>query len=114
MACPPDFVVELPTAWETGAIIAVSVLAVGHLEPGEDAHLISAILGDGTNVIAVTWTGGQRIARMGPTTRWGVQEHYTGHLPARGEDVYTHMWKVAIESLIEAKDHASREMGPPR
>jgi hypothetical protein len=106
-----DWTLEMPPAWMTGEWECLDLLAEGRLAAGGAALLVSGVISDGTNVMAVLWAGGQRVLRMGPPTRYAVQEHYTGSLPPE-HAVIDRMWKVAVDSIIQAKAEAEQELGP--
>jgi hypothetical protein len=59
--------------------------------------------------VAVTWPSGQRIARVGPPTRWSVQEHFAGEPPRPGEEVIVRMWEGCVEALVGAIRAAARD-----
>ena len=104
------FTIALPPEWETAPFASIDPVAHGQLEDGQ-ALLASVLLADGTNIMAVTWPGGQRVARMGMPTDWAVQEHYTGELPpGAGAAVVERMWRAAVAAMVQGKADTIAEM----
>lgn len=105
---------DLPPEWLTGRWLVLDAIAESDLLHGQ-ALLVSGILSDSTNVMAVLWPAGQRLLRMGPPTDWALQEHYCGRPPSAvaGGDTIEMMWRVAVDSIIEAKAQTVAECGPP-
>lgn len=99
----PTWTVDLPQEWRTAPPAMIDLIATGKLAGG-DALLVSMLLADGTNIMAVTWPGGQRLVRMGLPINWAVQEHYDGELPAdEGAAVVERLWCVAVRALVQGK-----------
>ncbi len=104
------WIIDLPEQWRHSPIVDKHPLATCKLDDG-DVLLAHLTLADGTSIMAVSWTGGQRLACIGAATEWFLQEHYDGDLPdGRPGETIEKMWSVAVESLLQAKDETIAEM----
>jgi hypothetical protein len=106
---------ELPEEWRTAEIRTTFVKVVGQVElpRGRAALGVMVLLKDGTNVFALTWDKGTRLARVCPDTDWALEERFTGRPPGPGEGVILKLWKLGIDSMIRAGHEVKEEMAQP-
>lgn len=109
----PDFTVELPPEWKTAdwSVDHIAPIAEADLAYGK-ALLVMAMLNDGTNILALTWPSGQRLARMSPETGFAIEERFTGRSPQSGAAKIDEVWRLGVESMVRAGHEAERELGP--
>lgn len=107
-----EWTIELPEAWRSAPFRPgfVKVLGEVTLPRGRTALLVMALLKDGTNVLALTWDRGARLARTSPDTGWALEERFTGRPPGRGEGALIQVWKVGIDAVIKAGKEAQTDL----
>jgi hypothetical protein len=100
----PEWTVELPEAWQTAPFRPGFARVVGEIKlPRKRTALgVMALLKDGTNVVALTWPGGLRVARCSPATGWAIEERFTGRPPGPGEGGLIKLWQICVEALVYA------------
>jgi hypothetical protein len=111
----PEWSIELPEAWQTAPFdpAMTEVIAEVTLPKGRTALLVVNMLEDGTNVLALTWDRGVRLARIAAPD-WKVEERFTGRPPGPGEGALIGAWRVGIESLMRsAREAAAEEAADP-
>jgi hypothetical protein len=110
-----EFTIELPEAWRTAPFrpAFIEVLAEVELPRGRTALIVMGLLKDGTNILALTWDRGTRLARTCPDNGWALEERFTGPPPGRREGALIKAWQVGIEAMIQAGKDAQAEMSEP-
>jgi hypothetical protein len=108
----PDWIVELPEEWQTAPWRPgfMRVLAEVTLPRKRQALLVMGLLKDGTNIIALTWDRGQRLARLNPGIDAGLDERFSGRPPGPGEGVLIRAWRVGIQALVHAGKAAAADI----
>jgi hypothetical protein len=111
-----EWTVALPESWQTAPFRPgfVRLVAEITLPRKRTALAVVALLKDGTNVIALTWPGGQRLARSSPDTDWAIEERFTGRPPGAGEGVLFALWKDCVDSLVHAGQRTREDMAAGR
>lgn len=104
-----EWQLDLPREWKTADWDTSKLEVIAEL-PAAGAVLVNAMLADGTNLIGMLWPGGQRLVRCTPD---GVDERFGARLPKKHRKVLSRAWRVAVKSLVAAKQAAERELGPP-
>lgn len=106
----PDLTIELPPAWRTADFDPhmIEVVAEADLPKGRKALVVMAMLKDGTNVLALAWDRGTRLARSAPPD-WKVEEHFTGRPPGPGEGTLITAWRLGVESMLAARTEAEAD-----
>lgn len=101
---PDEWTVELPAEWNTAPYRPGFVRLVAEITlPRKRTALgVVALLRDGTNVVALTWPGGQRLARVSPDTGWALEERFTGRPPGPGEGKLFECWADCVAALVYA------------
>lgn len=112
-ATEPDFTVALPPEWKTSEFRAVAPVAEASLPGGRQALLSSVLLEDGSSVIALSYPGGQRLARTSPHNDWATEERYSGRIvTGRTGARLARIWKLALESMRFGRQAAERDPTP--
>lgn len=115
MSATPDWVIELPEPWRTADFRPgfVKPLGEAQLPRNRSALLVMAMLKDGTNVLALTWDRGARLARVCPDTDWALEERFTGRPPGAGEGILVELWRIGIDAVVASGKAAHAEMATP-
>lgn len=66
-------------------------------ENGSHMHVIGGVLKNGTNLLALTWEGGQNIARLDADHDWMLEERIDPRAPKHARQ----FWREIIKSLAE-------------
>lgn len=110
-----EWTVELPAEWQTAPFRPNFCEPIGEIKlpRGRSALLTLGLLKDGTNVLALSWDRGTRLARVSPDTGWALEERFTGRPPGPGEGALLKAWRSAIDALVQAGKDAAAELASP-
>jgi hypothetical protein len=100
--------VDWPEEWMTADVQFAAVLSTAALPDG-NAVLMIGMLQDGTNLLGLSYPGGQRLLRSCEANGWALEERFAGR--PRTDRPIKRMWKVAVESIVQALAEA-RADGP--
>lgn len=104
--------VEFPKEWSTSEPVLVSPLATEKVGRRGEALLVVVLFGDGTNIVALTWPGGQALARTSFETGWSIEERFDGEKsPGEAGGVVERMWRMAVDALVGAVRDAEDYFG---
>jgi hypothetical protein len=106
----PDLTTTMPDGWITASPLLAEPLAEARCPDGV-VVLATMCLCDGTNFFTLTWPTGQRVARAGDATGWGIQEQYDGDQPTGDEDVRSKLWSKAMTAFALSLRETREEMG---
>lgn len=104
-----DYTVRFPPEWvgEHEWTIVEEVMTLRHTRTGEVMHVAGGVLDDGSNLIALHWSRGQNIARMGPDTGWKLEQRLAP--PAARPEHVRQTWQNVLESMTYGKECAEGE-----
>lgn len=104
-----EWTVALPEAWGTAEFDPhfCEVIAEAELPRGRSALVVMAMLVDGTNLLALAWDRGTRLARMAPPD-WKLEERFTGRPPGPGEGLLIKAWAIGLDCMLKARGDAER------
>lgn len=110
-----DWTIELPETWQTAPFRPgfIKVIGEAQLPRGRSALLVMGLLKDATNVVALTWDRGARLARVSPDTGWALEERFTGRPPGPGEGILIKLWKIGIDAMVHAGQQTRIDMADP-
>ena len=100
--------IQLPEAWGTAEAANQDSETYRRTDTGEEAHFLSIVLKDGTNIHVLHDRKGSRCLRMGPDTDWSIQEHMIG----KPSKTWKKVWKKIVQATIESK-HTTDPSDPP-
>jgi hypothetical protein len=107
--------VRFPEEWVKSRWTKTDALAVATLTAtGSTIALMGGVLEDGTCLYGLAFPGGQRVMRISPETEWAIEERFEGKPRLKDRKPVNNVWRSYVDSLIEAKRMAERELGPPR
>jgi hypothetical protein len=105
----PVLVTKMPDGWITSPVLDSNVFAEGQCPAGLCA-LTGVLLRDGTNIYALTWPTGQRVARTCHATGWSIEERFDGEQPSSDDDPRARLWSIAIEGMVRAAQETRDEL----
>lgn len=114
MSAASDLVAKLkfPDEWYTAPWDKCEILASGTLaRTGKPLFFAGGTLDDGTCLYGLTFPRGQRVMRLSPLTGWAIEERFKGDPPKKDRPVVNRLWRKCVESLVESKQLADKELG---
>lgn len=101
--------VKLPPEWELTEPQDFALMGVEDTDDGP-AVFAGWLLEDGTNLMAVSWPGGQKLCRTSPDTGWALEERFAGEQPTDPEDIRQKWWRDGMDAMAHAGREARRIM----
>lgn len=105
-------VIGVPEEWKTAPPLATREPLTGRFDCDSAPLSVSAVLlEDGSNIYALLFPGGQRLARTTADTDWAIEERFVGQPPKpQHTDTVDRVWRMTFDAMRAAAADARAEL----